>query len=134
MRHYEILFLVHPDQSEQVPAMVERYKSSITDGGGAIHRLEDWGRRQLAYPINKIHKAHYILLNIECSQEVLDELTNTFKFNDAILRNLVIRKDSAVIEESPLARSEEREQSRRPVVETEGADSDDDDDDDNDDE
>ena len=135
MRHYEILFLVHPDQSEQVPAMVERYKSSITDGGGTIHRLEDWGRRQLAYPINKIHKAHYILLNIECSQEVLDELTNTFKFNDAILRNLVIRKDSAVTEESPLARSEEREQSRRPVVETEGADSDDDDDDDdNDDE
>jgi len=134
MRHYEILFLVHPDQSEQVPAMVERYKSSITDGGGVIHRLEDWGRRQLAYPINKIHKAHYILLNIECSQEVLDELTNTFKFNDAILRNLVIRKDSAVTEESPLARSEEREQSRRPVVETEGADSDDDNDDDSDDE
>lgn len=128
MRHYEILFLVHPDQSEQVSAMVERYKGTITDGGGVIHRLEDWGRRQLAYPINKIHKAHYILLNIECSQEVLDELTNTFKFNDAILRNLVVRKDSAVTEESPLARSEEREQPRRPVAETEGAsDSDDDD-------
>lgn len=126
MRHYEILFLVHPDQSEQVPAMVERYKGTITEGGGVIHRLEDWGRRQLAYPINKIHKAHYILLNIECSQEVLDELTNTFKFNDAILRNLVVRKDSAVTEESPLARSEEREQSRRPVAETEGADVDDD--------
>lgn len=134
MRHYEILFLVHPDQSEQVPAMVERYKGTITDGGGVIHRLEDWGRRQLAYPLNKIHKAHYILMNIECSQEVLDELTNTFKFNDAILRNLVVRKDAAVTEESPLARSEEREQqSRRPVAETEGADSDDDDDDDSDD-
>lgn len=116
MRHYEVLFLVHPDQSEQVPAMVERYKGSITDGGGVIHRLEDWGRRQLAYPLNKIHKAHYILMNIECSQEVLDELTNTFKFNDAILRNLVMRRDSAVTEESPLARSEEREQSRRPVA------------------
>ena len=116
MRHYEVLFLVHPDQSEQVPAMVERYKGSITDGGGVIHRLEDWGRLQLAYPLNKIHKAHYILMNIECSQEVLDELTNTFKFNDAILRNLVMRRDSAVTEESPLARSEEREQSRRPVA------------------
>jgi small subunit ribosomal protein S6 len=134
MRHYEILFLVHPDQSEQVPAMVERYKGTITEGGGVIHRLEDWGRRQLAYPINKIHKAHYILLNIECSQEVLDELTNTFKFNDAILRNLVVRKDAAVTEESPLARSEEREQSRRPVAETEGADVDDGDDGDSEDE
>ncbi len=135
MRHYEVLFLVHPDQSEQVPAMVERYKGTITDGGGVIHRLEDWGRRQLAYPINKIHKAHYILMNIECSQEVLDELTNTFKFNDAVLRNLVVRKDAAVTEESPLARSEEKEQqsqSRRPVAETESADNSNDDDDDDD--
>ncbi|MCG8668066.1 MAG: 30S ribosomal protein S6 [Pseudomonadales bacterium] len=113
MRHYEIVFLVHPDQSEQVPAMVERYKSSIVDGGGVIHRLEDWGRRQLAYPINKIHKAHYILLNVECSQEVLDELTNSFKFNDAVLRNLVIRRDSAITEESHLARGEEKEQAPR---------------------
>ena len=129
MRHYEIIFLVHPDQSEQVPAMVERYKGTITDGGGVIHRLEDWGRRQLAYPINKIHKAHYILMNIECAQDVLDELTNTFKFNDAVLRNLVIRKDAAVTEESPLARSEEKEQSRRPVAETETASNDSDDND-----
>lgn len=119
MRHYEIVFLVHPDQSEQVPAMVERYKGTITDGGGVIHRLEDWGRRQLAFPINKIHKAHYILMNIECSQEVLDELTNTFKFNDAVLRNLVIRKESAVTEESPLARGEDKEQARRPAPEAE---------------
>lgn len=113
MRHYEIVFLVHPDQSEQVPAMVERYKSSITDAGGVIHRLEDWGRRQLAYPINKIHKAHYILMNVECSQEVLDELANSFKFNDAVLRNLVIRRDSAITEESQLARGEEKEQAPR---------------------
>lgn len=113
MRHYEIVFLVHPDQSEQVPAMVERYKSSITDAGGVIHRLEDWGRRQLAYPINKIHKAHYILMNIECSQEVLDELANSFKFNDAVLRNLVVRRDNAITEESQLARGEEKEQAPR---------------------
>lgn len=113
MRHYEIVFLVHPDQSEQVPAMVERYKGSITDAGGVIHRFEDWGRRQLAYPINKIHKAHYILMNIECSQEVLDELANSFKFNDAVLRNLVIRRDSAITEESQLARGEEKEQAPR---------------------
>ncbi|MDX1693054.1 MAG: 30S ribosomal protein S6 [Ketobacteraceae bacterium] len=132
MRHYEIIFLVHPDQSEQVPAMVERYKGTITDGGGTIHRLEDWGRRQLAYPINKIHKAHYILMNIECSREVLDELTNTFKFNDAILRNLVVRKENAVTEESPLARSEEKEQTRRPVAETTSGRDDDDDDSDDD--
>lgn len=113
MRHYEIVFLVHPDQSEQVPAMVERYKGSITDAGGVIHRFEDWGRRQLAYPINKIHKAHYILMNIECSQEVLDELANSFKFNDAVLRNLVIRRDNAITEESQLARGEEKEQAPR---------------------
>ena len=114
MRHYEVVFLVHPDQSEQVPAMVERYKGSISDGGGVIHRFEDWGRRQLAFPINKIHKAHYILMNIECSQEILDELTSSFKFNDAVLRNLVIRKDGPVTEESPLAKGEEKEQQRRP--------------------
>ena len=90
MRHYEIVFLVHPDQSEQVPGMIERYSNLITQGGGNIHRVEDWGRRQLAYPINKIHKAHYILLNIECSKEVLEEVNTAFRFNDAVLRNLVM--------------------------------------------
>jgi len=103
---------VHPDQREQVPAMVERYTSQIKDGGGVIHRLEDWGRRQLAYPINKIHKAHYILMNIECSQDVLDELASAFKFNDAIIRNLVIHRNEAVTEESFLAKSASQEQSR----------------------
>ncbi|MEZ7860585.1 MAG: 30S ribosomal protein S6, partial [Porticoccaceae bacterium] len=91
MRHYEIVFLVHPDQSEQVPSMVERYTASVKAGNGAVHRSEDWGRRQLAYPINKIHKAHYILMNIECGQEVLDELNDTFRYNDAVLRSMVIR-------------------------------------------
>jgi len=100
MRHYEIVFLVHPDQSEQVPAMVERYRSMIEADGGKIHRLEDWGRRQLAYPINKIHKAHYILMNVECAQGVLDELTSAFRFNDAVLRNMVIKRDEAVTESS----------------------------------
>ena len=107
MRHYEIVFLVHPDQSEQVPAMIERYRSLIEEGNGKIHRLEDWGRRQLAYPINKIHKAHYVLMNIECGQDVHDELISIFRFNDAIIRNLVIRRDEAVTERSPLAKEEE---------------------------
>jgi small subunit ribosomal protein S6 len=107
MRHYEIVFLVHPDQSEQVPAMIERYRSLIEEGSGKIHRLEDWGRRQLAYPINKIHKAHYVLMNIECGQDVHDELISIFRFNDAIIRNLVIRRDEAVTERSPLAKEEE---------------------------
>ncbi|WP_370239428.1 30S ribosomal protein S6, partial [Neptunomonas phycophila] len=91
MRHYEIVFMVHPNQSEQVPAMVERYTSVIEGANGTIHRLEDWGRRQLAYPINNAHKAHYILMNIECSQETLDELENMFRYNDAVLRNMMIR-------------------------------------------
>ena len=112
MRHYEIVFLVHPDQSEQVPGMVERYKGQIQEGGGQIHRLEDWGRRQLAYPINKIHKAHYVLMNIECSQEVLDELSSAFKFNDAVLRNMVIRRDEAVAEQSILAKANEKDRER----------------------
>jgi small subunit ribosomal protein S6 len=107
MRHYEIVFLIHPDQSEQVPAMVERYEAMITGSGGAIHRLEDWGRRQLAHSINKIHKAHYVLMNIECDQPSLDELLSAFKFNDAVLRHLVIRRDEAVTEPSPLARDED---------------------------
>lgn len=109
MRHYEIVFLVHPDQSEQVPAMLDRYTSMIKADGGTIHRLEDWGRRQLAYPINKVLKAHYILMNIECNDKTLDELENTFRFNDAILRNLVIRTKHAVTDASPLVKSKERE-------------------------
>ena len=114
MRHYEIVFLVHPDQSEQVPAMIDRYRGMIESGGGRIHRLEDWGRRQLAYPINKVHKAHYVLMNAECGAETLDELTSAFKFNDAVLRNLVLRRKEAVTEPSPMAKSgEEREE--RPV-------------------
>jgi len=130
MRHYEIVFMVHPDQSEQVPGMVERYKGQIVEGGGAIHRLEDWGRRQLAYPINKIHKAHYILMNVECSQEVLDELTSNFKFNDAVLRNLVIRREEAVTEQSALSKSgdKDRGESSR-VVDTDDSDDEDDSDD-----
>ncbi|MBY0577541.1 MAG: 30S ribosomal protein S6 [Burkholderiales bacterium] len=106
MRHYEIVFIVHPDQSEQVPAMIERYRGMITSKNGQIHRLEDWGRRQLAYPIQKIHKAHYVLMNVECDQETLDELEHTFKFNDAILRHLTVKMHSAVIEPSPMMREE----------------------------
>lgn len=107
MRHYEIVFMVHPSQSEQVPAMVERYRASIEKSGGTIHRLEDWGRRQLAYPINKIHKAHYILMNVECDQATREELESAFRFNDAVLRNLILVRDAAVTEPSPLAKSEE---------------------------
>ncbi|AGA90294.1 ribosomal protein S6 [Thioflavicoccus mobilis 8321] len=107
MRHYEVVFLVHPSQSEQVPAMVERYRANLERRGGKVHRLEDWGRRQLAFPINKVHKAHYILLNIECDQEALDELESAFRFNDAVLRNLITKRDSAVTAPSPLAKSAE---------------------------
>ena len=103
MRHYEIVFLVHPDQSEQVPAMVERYEGIVTGSGGTVHRTEDWGRRQLAHPINKIHKAHYVLLNVECEQSVLDEIKGAFRFNDAVLRHLAISRDKAVTEASPMA-------------------------------
>ena len=104
MRHYEILFLVHPDQSEQVPAMVEKYVAAIKKDDGVVHRLEDWGRRQLAYPINKIHKAHYILMNIECGQKTLDDIKTNFRFNDAIIRNLILARDAAVTEPSALVR------------------------------
>ncbi len=114
MRHYEIVFLVHPDQSEQVPSMVERYTTTITDAGGQVHRLEDWGRRHLAYPINKIHKAHYVLMNIECNGEVLDELAHNFRFNDAIIRDMVIRRKEAVTEQSLIKANEGREE-RRPM-------------------
>ncbi|MBM6551225.1 30S ribosomal protein S6 [Marinomonas ostreistagni] len=112
MRHYEIVFLVHPDQSEQVPAMIERYTNLITEDGGQVHRLEDWGRRQLAYPINKIHKAHYVLMNIEASEGVMAELNDTFRYNDAIIRNLVIRRKEAVTEVSPIKAAESREERR----------------------
>lgn len=106
MRHYEIVFIVHPDQSEQVPAMIERYRAQITASKGAIHRLEDWGRRQLAFPIQKIHKAHYVLMNIECDQATLDELEHGFKFNDAVLRHLTIVTKAAVTEPSPMMKEE----------------------------
>ena len=109
MRHYEVVFMVHPDQSEQVPAMVERYRSMITATGGAIHRLEDWGRRQLTYPINKIHKAHYVLMNIECDSRTLQQLNDAFRFNDAVIRNLVIKRDAAVTEPSFLIKAKEKE-------------------------
>ncbi len=113
MRHYEIVFLVHPDQSEQVSGMVERYTASIKEDGGQVHRLEDWGRRHLAYSINKIHKAHYILMNVECSDTVLEELTTTFRYNDAVLRHMVIRTDEAIVEESFIMKAEKEGRERR---------------------
>ncbi len=123
MRHYEIVFLVHPDQSEQVPAMIERYRNIIEGDGGKVHRLEDWGRRQLAYPINKIHKAHYVLMNVECGQPEMTELETAFRFNDAVLRNLVIKMKEAVTGPSPLAKEEEKEKPARKeaVAETKEA-------------
>lgn len=113
MNHYEIVLLFHPDQSEQVPAMMERYTNTVTEAGGSIHRSEDWGRRQLAYPIDDLHKAHYILWNIECSVEVLDELTTTFRFNDAVLRNMVIKRKDAVTEISLIKAAESRQDRER---------------------
>ncbi len=121
MRHYEIVFLVHPDQSEQVPAMIERYRTIIESDNGTIHRLENWGRRQLAYPINKIHKAHYVLMNIECTANALDELESAFRFNDAVIRNLILSRKEAITEESPMAQAKEKEErasrpeSRKPA-------------------
>jgi len=115
MRHYEVVFLVHPDQSEQVPAMIERYRGMIEGQGGSIHRLEDWGRRQLAYPINKIHKAHYVLMNIECNQDALDELESAFRFNDAVLRNMMLRMEEAVTETSVLAKDKDEGESSKPA-------------------
>ena len=109
MRHYEIVFLVHPDQSEQVPAMIERYKGMIAGGEGRVHRLEDWGRRQLTYPIAKVHKAHYVLMNIECDQKTLNDLTGGFRFSDAVLRHLVVNMDAAVTEPSPMAKAADEE-------------------------
>lgn len=107
MRNYEIVFMVHPDQSEQVPAMIERYRSNIESKSGVLHRLEDWGRRQLAYPINKLHKAHYILMNVECDLDTINELANGFRFNDAILRHVIINMDEAVTEPSPLLKEKD---------------------------
>ena len=141
MRHYEICFLVHPDQSEQVPAMLERYRNMIEEKNGSIHRLEDWGRRQLAYPIAKLHKAHYVLMNIECDDQTLSELEGAFKFNDAVLRHLTIRKQSAVVEQSEMLKAkEEKDRSsrdhgdrRRASARDSSDDIDDDDDDDIDD-
>ncbi|MBV1951953.1 MAG: 30S ribosomal protein S6 [Cycloclasticus sp.] len=117
MRHYEVVFLVHPDQSAQVPAMIERYKASIEESEGVVHRIEDWGRRQLAYPINKIHKAHYTLMNVECSQEMIDELKKSFQFNDAVIRNMITRRDTAEVEATPLIKSSDKETTKaKPYV------------------
>ena len=113
MRHYEVVFMVHPDQSEQVPGMIERYTNLITKDGGQIHRLEDWGRRQLAYHINKVHKAHYILMNVEASNEAMEELTTTFRYNDAVIRNLVIRRDEPVTDESLIMKAEKEDRERK---------------------
>lgn len=113
MRHYEIVFMVHPDQSEQVPGMIERYSNTITKDGGTVHRLEDWGRRQLAYPISKVHKAHYILMNVEASNEAMEELTTTFRYNDAVIRNMVIRRDEPELGESPIMKAEKESRERK---------------------
>ncbi len=117
MRHYEVVFLVHPDQSEQVPGMIERYSQLMNDSGGKIHRMEDWGRRQLSYPINKIHKAHYVMMNIECGGETLTELTTLFRYNDAVLRNLVIKCKEAVTEESLILKGEREGKERKARAE-----------------
>jgi small subunit ribosomal protein S6 len=121
MRHYEIVFLVHPDQSEQVAGMVERYTSAIEAGKGSVHRLEDWGRRQLAYPINKIHKAHYVLMNVECDQDILDELNSSFRYNDAVIRSMVIRRDEAITQESPIMKQENAEKADKEARERQKA-------------
>ena len=122
MRHYEIVFLVHPDQSEQVAGMIERYSNMITSKAGKIHRVEDWGRRQLAYPINKIYKAHYVLMNIECDQGVRDELESAFRFNDAVIRNLIMKRDEAITEMSVLAKEKADEAESKPrAAETKAA-------------
>lgn len=113
MRHYEIVIMVHPDQSEQVSAMLQRYTDVITNAHGTIHRQEDWGRRQLAYPINKLHKAHYLLLNVECEQATLDEITHAFRFNDAIIRHLVVKQDEAITSPSPMMKEKKERSEKR---------------------
>ena len=117
MRHYEVVLLVHPDQSEQVPGMIERYTQLMADSGGNVHRIEDWGRRQLAYPINKIHKAHYVMMNIECGGKALEELSTLFRYNDAVLRNLVIKRKEAVTEESLILKQERESKERKARIE-----------------
>ena len=128
MRHYEVVFLVHPDQSEQVPAMVDKYRSLIQGSGGQVHRFEDWGRRHLAYDIGKVHKAHYVLMNVECDQPTIDEIASMFKFSDAVLRNLIIRKDQAVTEASPLVEAanddDADEDDREPISSSDEGDDD----------
>lgn len=119
MRHYEIVFMVHPDQSEQVPSMIEKYKGILETDGGKIHRLEDWGRRQLAYPIDKLHKAHYVLINAEATAEAVEELETAFRYNDIVLRNLVMRTKNAVSEQSPMAKEERREERKERPARTE---------------
>lgn len=119
MRHYEIVFLVHPDQSEQVPAMVERYRSIIEGAGGQVHRYEDWGRRQLAYSINRVHKAHYVLLNVECDGDTRDELVSAFRFNDAVLRHMVLARNEAVTEPSPLAKKDDKREDKKSARQSE---------------
>lgn len=121
MRHYEVVFVVHPDQSEQVPAMIERYTALVSSKGGKVHRLEDWGRRQLAYPIEKVAKAHYVLMNIECGQAELDELEHAFRFNDAVLRHLVVKMKKAETDPSPMLKVIQREESRKAAAETQAA-------------
>ena len=136
MRHYEIVFMVHPDQSDQVPGMIEKYSSLVKDGGGSVHRVEDWGRRQLAYPINKIHKAHYVLMYIECSAEVLDEISTLFRYNDAVIRDLVIKRKQAITELSDIMKAENESRERKARASQrmqEESDEDDDFDDDDDD-
>jgi small subunit ribosomal protein S6 len=118
MRHYEVVFIVHPDQSEQVPAMIERYQSLVTANGGKIHRLEDWGRRQLAYPIQKLVKAHYVCMNIECDQPTLDELEHSFRYNDAVIRHIAIKTKNAETEPSVMMKSVEREEARKTTSDT----------------
>ncbi|GGK27749.1 30S ribosomal protein S6 [Aliivibrio fischeri] len=113
MRHYEIVFMVHPDQSEQVAGMIERYTGSITEAGGTIHRLEDWGRRKMAYPINKLHKAHYVLMNVESEQAVIDELETAFRYNDAVLRNMIMRTKAAITEPSVMMKAKEERSAKR---------------------
>jgi small subunit ribosomal protein S6 len=120
MRHYEIVFIVHPDQSEQVPGMVERYRQTVATRNGKIHRLEDWGRRQLTYPIQKVHKAHYVLMNVECDNETLGELDHAFKFNDAVLRHLIVKMSEAVMAPSPMMKEEKSRSLNAPAAE-EGA-------------
>lgn len=115
MRHYEIVFMVHPDQSEQVAGMIERYTGSITKAGGTVHRLEDWGRRQMAYPINKLHKAHYVLMNVEADQAVIDELETAFRFNDAVLRNMIMRTKAAITEPSIMLKARDERSKREEV-------------------